>query len=331
MTESYIDNARKVFEDTRLYLNGERYILLERSADDLVANDVLTAIFIGLIGSILSNSKKLNRFLDEIHSNASLEGNALLDEIFKDPKKLRNLLKKPEKLLAMLLFHKSDKIDGITRGGKPFCTYLHRLYGGHDPLSLKNDNPFLVLCRQYGIPKGILQAGRHLVADTFSKNGGVLPGSSFLDYRRADGTVGNLIDDWARQFARGSGFSPQEVYANLFSIRMQDIGSTTVINLLINLYAKSVENAKERQPLSKIGICQLKIIALLSTVIGSAATGIVIHHGVPKMNYPAVAALLHETGRLDSLNKRDVSDIHNRTELLKTRLDRIKYAIQEVV
>ncbi len=312
MTESYIDNARKVFEDTRLYLNGERYILLERSADDLEATDVLTAIFIGLIGCAASTSEKLQRLLDNVHSDASLD--------------------KPKTLLGMLLFHKHDKIDKVTRGGKAICTYLHRLYGGHDPASIGHgDNPFVILCKQYGIPKGILQTVRHLVADTFSKNGGVLPGSSFLDYRRADGTVGNLIDDWARQFARGSGFSPQEVYANLFSIRMQDIGSTTVINLLINLYAKSVENAKERQPLSKTGICQLKIVALLSTVIGSAATGIVIHHGVPKMNYPAVAALLHETGRLDSLNKRDVSDIHNRTELLKTRLDRIEYALQEVM
>lgn len=304
---SCIDDAKNIFEETSMYLNGKRCIPLERSADDLMAYDVITAIFIGAIGSATTTSEKLNRLLDDIHTDASL--------------------KKPKTLLGMLLHHTGDEIDSITRGGKAFATYLHRLYGGHDILSLKGDNPFVVLCRQYGIPKGILQAIRHLVSDTFSKNGGVLPGSSFLDFVKSDGTVGNYLDEWAKDFAHGNGLSPQEVYSKLFSIRMQDIGATTVTNTLINLYAKSIGHIKGRKPLSRIGVSQLKIIALLTTVIGSAGAGIVIYHGVPKINIPAIAALSGETVKLLALDNKDIKALHKKNQDLEERMKKIEYSL----
>lgn len=175
------------------------YAGLEKSSDDIDECDSLTAIIIGLAGASLTTSEKLSAFLDDIHTEASLVN--------------------PRTFMGKLLHHSGDVIDRVTRGGKGFATYLHRLYGGHDILSVGHgDNPFVLLCRQYGIPKGILQALRHLVADTFSKNGGVLPGSSFLDFTKDDGSVGNLLDEWAKALSKGKGFNPQTVYAQLFSI-----------------------------------------------------------------------------------------------------------------
>lgn len=305
---SCIEDAKKIFEETSMYLNGKRCIPLERSADDLMAYDVITAIFIGAIGSAATNSQKLNALLDAVHTDASLEH--------------------PKTLLGLLLHHKGDAIDHITRGGKSFATYLHRIYGGHDPFSFGHgDNPFVVLCKQYGIPKGILQAIRHLVADTFSKNGGVLPGSSFLDFTKPDGTVGNYLDEWAKDFAHGSGLSPQEVYSKLFSIRMQDIGATTVTNILVNLYAKSIGHVKGRKPLSRIGVSQLKIIALLTTVIGSAGAGIVIYHGVPKINIPAIAALSGETVKLLALDNKDIKALHKKNQDLEERMKKLECSL----
>ena len=108
----------------------------------------------GFIGGAISNSEQLKDFLDNIHTDAS-----------------SNNLKT---FLGKFFHHKGDNIDHTTRGGKDFASYLHRLYGGHDPFSIGHgDNPFILLVKQYGIPKGILQAVMHLVADTFSKQGNI--------------------------------------------------------------------------------------------------------------------------------------------------------------
>lgn len=179
--------VQNAIAEAKAYLAGDMSVL-ERSSDDIMWYDVLSAIAIGLIGSAITTSQKLTDFLHEVHADASL--------------------KNPETLLGKILHHSGDAIDHTTRGGKPFATYLHRLYGGHDPFSFGHgDNPFVLLCKQYGIPKGILQAIRHLVADTFSKNGGVLPGSPFLDFVREDGSVGNYIDEWSKEIAKGTGLS----------------------------------------------------------------------------------------------------------------------------
>lgn len=88
---------------------------------------------------------------------------------------------------------------------------------------------------------------------------------------------------------------------------MQDIGATTVTNVLIKAYSKSIAHTKGREPLSAIGVSQLKIIVLLTAVIGSAGVGAVVHGGAPKVNIPATAALVRETVHLLCLNRRDYS------------------------
>lgn len=287
------DEVKNEIAQIRYEMQNYECAALEKSSDDIDRCDALTAIIIGLAGAAASTSETLGNLLDDIHSDASL--------------------KNPKTLVGKLLHHSGDVIDKTTRGGKSFATYLHRLYGGHDILSFGHgDNPFVLLCRQYGIPKGILQAIRHLVADTFSKNGGVLPGSSFLDFTKDDGSVGNLLDEWAKAVAKGKNLNPQFVYAQLFSIRMQDIGSVAVVDLLLKAY--------ERKRFSKTAKSQLRIIALLTMALSAAAIGADKHNFVPKVNIPSVAALVFEVGHLFSLDLRDVKAAEKRQDNLDARL-----------
>lgn len=280
------------------------------SPDDLTASDVLSAVMAGLIGAAVSTSDKLKAFLHEIHSDASL--------------------KNPRTLAGRLLHHAGDAIDRTTRGGKPFATYLHRLYGGHDIFSVGHgDNPFVLLCKQYGIPRGILQAIRHLVADTFSKNGGVLPGSSFLDFVREDGTVGNYIDEWSKEIASGTGLSSQEVYAELFAIKMQDVASVSVIDVLLKAYKKGVSSITGTR-YSDIAASQLRIIALFTAAIGSAGIGAIKHKGVVKNNIPVLAALASETVRLLRLNEREIKEISRKNDNLEERVVKLESEAMDI-
>ena len=273
-------------------------------SDDITFRDFLTVIFIGSIGAAAGNSKALNNLLDQVHEDASL----------------RN----PKTLLGKLLHHNGDIIDTVSRGGKIFAPYLHRLYGGHDILSFwHGDNPFVLLCGQYGIPKGIIQVVRHLVADTFSKNGCVLPGSSFLDRKTEDGTIVNLLDEWAREMCRGKNFNVQVVYQQLFSIRMQDMGATFVSDMLLKIYEKSVA-VSEKRHFSDTANSQLRIIMFFAEAVMTAGLGALISGGIPKVNIPAVSALIFEAGHLFYINHADVKAAKKRGDELEFRFHKLE-------
>ena len=78
---------------------------------------------------------------------------------------------------------------------------FHRLLFGHDVLATGKGlipfNPFTLMFEQQGLA-GVLQAARHLIADTMSKQGLPVPGSSFFDIDREDGNPWNKIIDWAQ-------------------------------------------------------------------------------------------------------------------------------------
>lgn len=288
-----VAEMEKEIAQIRFEMQNIDYAGLEKSSDDIDECDSLTAIIIGFAGAALTTSEKISAFLDDIHTDASLVN--------------------PKTFMGKLLHHSGDVIDRVARGGKGFATYLHRLYGGHDILSFGHgDNPFVLLCRQYGIPKGILQALRHLVADTFSKNGGVLPGSSFLDFTKDDGSVGNLLDEWAKAMSKSKGFNPQTVYAQLFSIHFQNFGSIGVVDMLLKAY--------ERKRFSKVAKSQLRIIALLTMSVVAVAIGMDKHNMIPKVNIPAVAALVFEVGHLLFLDSYDVRQAEARQDSLDARL-----------
>ena len=276
---------------------------MKKNDDDITFRDFLTVIFIGSIGAAAGNSKALNNLLDQVHEDASL--------------------KNPKTLLGKLLHHNGDIIDNVSRGGKVFAPYLHRLYGGHDILSFGHgDNPFVLLCRQYGIPKGVIQAVRHLIADTFSKNGCVLPGSSFFDRKTEDGIIVNLFDEWAKEMCRGKNFNVQAVYQRLFSIRMQDIDATFVADMLLKMYEKSVAVSGKRI-FSDAAKTQLRIIMLFAESAVTAVIGAALSRGIPKVNIPAVFAMIFEVGHLFSINHTDVKAAKERGDKLETRFNKL--------
>jgi hypothetical protein len=264
------------------------YNTIGKTSDDVSVVDISTMVIFGLIGAVVTNNEALKHFLDDIHSDSSLS--------------------KPKTLLGNVLHHKGDVIDHVTRK-ETFAPYLHRLFGGHDILSFKGDNPINLLTKQYGIMGGIIQAIRHLTSDTFSKEGLALPGSSFLDFTR-DGKISNHLAEWAQCSSRGTNLTPVEAYSELFTIKMQDIGATTVTIALAKLYAK---NAKIE---SEIAICQLKIIALLTNVVVSAVWGAIKHGGIPKISIPAITTLIKEVIAFFVLNYKELKELENKTSVL---------------
>jgi hypothetical protein len=264
------------------------YNTIGKTSDDVSVSDISTMVIVGLIGAVITNSEALKHFLDDIHSDSSLST--------------------PNTLLGNVLHHKGDAIDHVTRK-ETFAPYLHRLFGGHDILSFKGENPINLLTKQYGIMGGIIQAIRHLASDTFSKEGLTLPGSSFLDFTR-EGKISNHLAEWAQYSSQGTKLTPVEAYSELFTIRMQDIGATTVTIILVKLYEKIAKIE------SKIAICQLKIIALLTNIVVSAVWGAVKHGGVPKISIPTIAALIKEVVAFFVLNYKELAELENKTSVL---------------
>ena len=88
-------------------------------------------------------------------------------------------------------------------------------------------NPFELMYQQKGL-MGIVQAVRHLLADTMSKQGLPVPGSSHLDTEREGGRPWNRIIDWVQGLsieAGGDKKMAQEIYSHMFTIRAQDIAA----------------------------------------------------------------------------------------------------------
>jgi hypothetical protein len=292
------DENAKIIKDLNELTNGD-YSILARCADDIGSVDIAAMLIFGVLGAALSNNEKLENYLDDIHTDASSNN--------------------PTTLLGKLLHHKGDNIDVTTRNGETWAPYLHRLYGGHDIFAFNKDNPFYILVKQYGLPKGILQAVRHLLADPFSKNGGVLPFSSYLDFINEKGEVDNYLDAWAREISKGTELNAQEAYAELFAIKAQDIGATTVTAVLVNVYVKlrnlidKQNNKTNEKYFSKIALSQLKIIALLANIVANATWGMIKNKGVPKINISGISLLLIEIIKFFGRSYKDLYGLENKT------------------
>jgi len=289
---------------------SEDYSKISRLGDELSWFDVLSVVVFGFVGGAISNNDQLKDFMDNIHTDASSNN--------------------PETILGKLLHHKGDVIDHTTRNGEDFATYLHRLYGGHDPFSIGHgDNPFVLLCEQYGIPKGIIQAIRHLIADTFSKQGGVLGFSSFLDFKKEDGSIGNFLDEWSKEVSKGSGLNPQQVYSELFAIKAQDITSVIITEVLVNAYVKLKHLRNKDNFFSSIGISQLKIIAYLTNVLTSATWGAAKHNGIPNLNIPAIFKLILEIIKFYVLNYKELYKITKEIEQFEKKVNLLESEVYQ--
>lgn len=264
--------------------------------------DLLFSITFGIVSALITTSGKIDEFFNSIHEDASLD--------------------KPQKLLGKLLHHAGDYMDKVpvpAENGtvKKYISRFndkspgpHRIFWGHDIFSFKKDNPFYQLSNEYGVLKGILQALRHLFADTFSKQGLPMPFSSFFDYTNTvDGevTVGNRLLDFCRNFEKeigkkwGLDYSnfDDPAFSHMFSIHFQDIVSQGLAFALTRGYFRA------RSITDKMRRIQFTLICYSVNFFGSCVIEAAKSGGIPYISWPALAAVIKELCKLCRTSNRE--------------------------
>ena len=262
---------------------------------DLDLGDFCMAFASGLANVAITTTEGAEKWLSSIHDAASGKTGEY------------DLV---QKLLGKAFYHKGDALDVfapgegfIGRNGEAAYVAFHRLLFGHDPLAIGKGimpyNPFEIMFEQDGV-KGIPKAVRHLVADTMSKQGLPLPGSSYLD-TDLDGRPWNQIIDWVQELsieAFGNKSEAQAIYSHLFTVRMQDIAGAGLTAALLKAYEKG------RGITDPVRIAQLELLGIAIAFFGQAAVGAVKQKGVPYINnvmIPQLAAayiaLLRSSGK----------------------------------
>ena len=266
----------------------------------LDAWDYCFTLAIGLCGTFIATSKQLSQYLDGIHKAAS--------EAFGEYDLFQSFL-------GEKLHHKGDYIDSINgtfknRNGENAYGLFHRLLWGHDIFSNGSDNPFRLMFEQKGI-SGLLQAVRHLLADTTSKQGLPLPGSSFLDYEKENGNLSNYLINIAQNLSDetfGHKANAQEIYAHMLTIRAQDIAAGAVVKLVSELYFKI------RKIEDDIRRTEIQFIAYAVNFFGEAIVGMTRQKGIPYINIPLASATISSFIRFCYLNNQEISKITKITD-----------------
>lgn len=281
---------------------------------DLDMLDVCFSMASGLVGVFVATNDDVAKWLEKVHDAAS--GNPGDCGVV-------------QQMLGSLLFHKGDALDVyapeegfIARNGERTYVMFHRLLFGHDVLAtgrgLMPYNPFELMYQQKGL-MGIVQAVRHLLADTMSKQGLPVPGSSHLDTEREGGGPWNRIIDWVQGLsieAGGDKKMAQEIYSHMFTIRAQDIAAGGLVAFLVGCYAKS--RAIE-DPVRK---AQIELVGTGVAFFGQAALGAVRQKGVPYINNAMAPQLVKAYGGLLAASAKRTKRLEERTEKLCTAADR---------
>ena len=265
---------------------------LEKSESTLDGWDYCYAIAIGLAGVLITSNEQLAQYLDGIHK-ASNEVSGEFDFF--------------QTALGKLLHHKGDYIDLFNgtfknRAGEKAYGLFHRLLWGHDIIGIGKDNPFYLMFQQKGM-FGILQAVRHLIADTTSKQGLPLPGSSFFDYTKDNGKISNHLIEVAQKLsteAYGNKARAHEIYAHMATIRAQDIAGGVVIKVLSDIYIKA------RKITDDIRSTQIRLVSYAIAFWGQAVYGCIKQQGVPYINLPLAVVLGSTFAKFCYYNNRDL-------------------------
>ena len=307
--ELALDNSIKeldeLYEKVNATQNGLReldYSVIEKSPSSLDAWDYCFSIAIGMAGAFITTNEELGNYLKDIHDAASgVSGEYSALQAF----------------LGKLLYHKGDAIDKIP-GEKAFLNrdldnaygLFHRLLWGHDLLDFGPDNPFKLMVDQKGI-MGVLQVLRHLIADTMSKQGLPMPGSSFLDYHKTeDGKLSNYLIKISQELSMsstGKKNSAQEIYAHMFTVRAQDIVGGGAVTLLVSLYEK-IRGIKD-----SLRNVQLRLVSLSVAFFGQAIIGATRQAGVPYVNVPLFAGVMKNLVQLYYLSIKETRQLHDKT------------------
>lgn len=284
----------------------------EKSSATLDAWDYCYAIAIGLAGVFIATNEAFAQYLDQIHKAAS--GSSGEYDRF-------------QSFLGDALHHQGDNIDAIDmpfknrNGGNAYCIF-HRLLWGHDILSNKGDNPFQLMFNQKSL-SGVLQAVRHLIADTASKQGIPIPGSSYLDVVDDNNKTSNYLIKIAQQLSEesvGTKSNAQEIYSHMMTIRAQDISSGIVVKLITELYFR-IRKIKDN-----IRRSEIRLIAYTVNFLGEAVIGCFRQNGVPYINIPLAVAMTTSFAQFCYYNKEEIKKIslktktlHDKTEFLERK------------
>lgn len=270
----YSQEIQELIQELEKIKDYDQYFISE----ELEFTDIALAVLFGSCGSFITNTEKLKEFLRLFHDESS-EANGF------------------QKQIQKFLSHKDNPIDYdkngqfINRKGENAKFGFHRLFYGHDILSFKGDNPFQLYAQKFGFLEGIEKAVKHLFADTCSKQGLPLPGSSLFDIKSGDDFT-NLMYEFAKKVGKGSSSKTQTAFQNLFSYHFQDSLGSSSSELLSNIYLKArgfeTDKAKEI----------FKIIASISEFIVNAIIGLVKTAGmVLKINWRNVIGLFYHLGK----------------------------------
>ncbi len=260
--------------------------LIERTPSDLDGLDMAWCLLVAIVSTFVSTSDDFAKWCEGVHDAAS-EKSGSFDAV--------------QRILGKTLHHKGDWMDNFkARDGQNAYALFHRLLGGHDIFatgrSLTPHNPFVMMIEQEGsICGGVLQAARHLVADTFSKQGLPLPFSSYFDIATEDGRPWNIIIDIVQELSTetiGNKQQTEAIYSHLFTLRAQDFAGGGAALVLTSAYIKA------RGVEDKIRVIQIRLVAYSLSFFAQVAMGATRQKGVPYINYPVGAAMAKELAAL---------------------------------
>jgi hypothetical protein len=293
------------------------------------ANFVLPVLYGGLSAGI-SASDAVNKLLEEIHGMASKKN---------DPKTVI------EKIVRFLFGHSGDNIDKFDPGdgdsrfinrmktvlddgssawaGQNAECMAHRLFWGHDIFSVSGDNPFFLLCSQYGLVKGITQVFRHLLGDTFSRAGLPLPFHSYFDYVNDKGKMANKLLDFAKSTAADASgdLSGYDAFNQMFTIRAADVGTTALTSAVCALHNMIMNRGDEA------AATQVRAIAYSTQFFGKAAIGAIKTGGVPFISWPTAMMATKEIFNLYRVNYREIAALEKITASLGPKTDELEAVV----
>lgn len=281
-----------------------------KSESALDAWDYCYTIAIGMAGVFISTNEEFGQYLDQIHKAAS-GASGEYDKF--------------QSFMGDLLHHEGDHIDAIEmpfknrNGSNAYCIF-HRLLWGHDILSNKEDNPFVLMLNQQGM-SGILQAVRHLLADTTSKQGLPMPGSSYFDLVDENNKTSNYLIKVAQQLSEettGVKTAAQEIYSHMMTIRAQDVTAGVVVKLVTELYFLI------RKINDDIRRTEIRLIAYTINFLGEAVVGATRQSGVPYINAPLALAMATSFAQFCHYNNKEVRGLTAITNNLHAQVEAIE-------
>lgn len=297
-----LDNVAKECEQIKIvaqkemdYLNSFDQASIKKHPSCLDAWDYCFCVAIGYIALTITTDEELAIYLEDVHKASSGA-----------PGEYDNL----QSFLGQLLYHKGDYIDKVdtvfkNRKGENAYGLFHRLLWGHDVLSNHGDNPFALMVKQKGL-SGILQAFQHLIADTASRQGLPLPGSSYLDFEKENGCISNYLIKIAEDLSEqsvGNKRESQNIYAHMFTIRAQDVAGNATIECLTAGYLRL------RRADNAVKIAQFKLLAYSISFLGHMAIGAIRQNGIPYINITEFKEVIHNLAMLYSESWKETKQI----------------------